>query len=324
MRAPSIDPMIDTKAVEPERLDRRRLLQGVAAGAAAWSACSSSASSPHDVGAPPDGGRTPSDAAPPDDAAFADAEVPADTGTVDIGAVDASVADLGPEDAGVAATGWASGGTAAMTAKARYPNPFTSVPAACALVASSTAGPCTTEDDLDREDISEAGPGLPVRLALRFVDRGCEPLAGVIIKIWHTNYAGVYSGETPAQAFCSGGDATAVAANWFRGARRTDAEGVVYFDTCYPGWYPGRAIHIHFQVKDANRSYQISQLYFPLVLSAEIFRDHPVYQVFGQPDTTNRTDGIARQAPELGLLTLDVARMEDGAMLASKTVAVMS
>lgn len=82
---------------------------------------------------------------------------------------------------------WATGGTASMTDKETYPDPFTGAIDACALVAATTQGPCTTEDELLREDVSEGWTGLPVRLALRVVDTACNPVAGVTVKIWHTN-----------------------------------------------------------------------------------------------------------------------------------------
>jgi len=69
---------------------------------------------------------------------------------------------------------WASGGTAAMLDKASYPSPFTDALSTCALVATTTEGPCTTSSDLAREDISESWSGLPVRLALKVVDGSCK------------------------------------------------------------------------------------------------------------------------------------------------------
>lgn len=213
-----------------------------------------------------------------------------------------------------------------MTDKATYPDPFTGVVSSCVLVATTTEGPCNTPTtDLDREDISEGWAGIPVRLALKLVDASCNPVANATVKIWHTNVEGVYSGQTPNPAFCSNGDQNAISMNYMRGVRTTNADGVVYFDTCYPGWYPGRAIHIHFQVKNGATSYRISQLFFPEDVTSGIFANHVDYREFGQPNTTFSNDGVI--APVTGearaRLVLDVARMSDGAMLASKVVTVM-
>lgn len=220
---------------------------------------------------------------------------------------------------------WASGGTAAMTEKASYPDPFTGTLSSCILVATTTEGPCTTATDLVREDISEAWAGIPVRLALKVVDASCNAVANASVKIWHTNLEGVYSGQTPNPAFCSNNDQNAISMDYMRGVQTTNADGVVYFDTCFPGWYPGRAIHIHFQVKNGNTSYRISQLFFPENITTGIFASHVDYKGFGQPNTTFANDNVI--APITGdartRLILDIARMTDGAMLASKVVTVM-
>ncbi|WP_426752119.1 hypothetical protein [Myxococcus sp. Y35] len=51
-------------------------------------------------------------------------------------------------------------------------------------------------------------------------------------------------GPCYASDFCTSGDAEARAARWFRGVQTTDANGRVNFDTCFPGWYSSRTIHI--------------------------------------------------------------------------------
>lgn len=221
---------------------------------------------------------------------------------------------------------WASGGTAAMTDKASYPDPFTGALTSCAVVASTTEGPCTTESNLVREDVSEGWAGLPVRLALKVVDGACAPVAGADVKIWHTNHEGIYSGKTPNPGMCNDNNESYIATDFMRGVQTTDANGVVAFDTCFPGWYRGRAIHIHVQVTQGGTTYRVSQLFFPEDITRAIFTSHPDYASYGQPDTTFANDnvlgpiaGAARTA-----LVLDVARMSDGAMLASKVVAVVA
>jgi protocatechuate 3,4-dioxygenase beta subunit len=240
----------------------------------------------------------------------------------DGGSTDVDAAPSGPD--APAGSDWATGGTAAMTDKASYPDPFTEAITSCAVVAATTEGPCTTESDLVRDDVSEGWAGLPVRVALKVVDASCEPVPGAAVKIWHTNREGIYSGDTPNHGMCNDDNADYIAMDFFRGVRTTDAAGVVFFDTCYPGWYSGRAIHIHFQVTSGGTTYKISQLFFPEDVTAAIFASHVDYREFGQPNTTFANDNIARGIDELGDHTLAVARMTDGAMLASKVVAVRS
>lgn len=246
-----------------------------------------------------------------------------DAAAIDAGAsVDATAVDAAAgTDAAI--TGWASGGTVAMTDKASYPDPFTAALTSCALVVTTTEGPCTTSDDQAREDISEGWTGLPVRLALKVVDTSCNPLVGATVKVWHTNLAGSYSGETPNPNMCLANQSYATA-DFFRGVRTTDASGVVYFDTCFPGWYNGRAIHIHFQVKSGTTSYRISQLFFPEDITTAIFTSHSEYASFGQPNTTFSNDNIMAGIPTASRdrHIFTVARMTDGAMMASKVVTV--
>ncbi len=249
-----------------------------------------------------------SDVAEAEDTSFADPETR-----------DTSQTDLVPE----VTSEWARGGTAGMTAKASYPTPHEAPPSGCELFIPTTAGPCTTALQLEREDVSEGRSGLPVRLSLRIVDTDCTPRQGLTVRIWHTTAEGSYTGETPNNRFCVL-DPTLASTNAFRGYQTTDGGGVVAFDTCFPGWYPGRAIHIHFEIRDSDRSLGISQIFFPEALTTAIFATHPDYVIFGQPDTAFSSDGVIRGIPESdrNRHLLEIAKMLDGAMLASKTLVI--
>ncbi len=243
---------------------------------------------------------------------------------IDAGRMDSGGADADSSPDGGRAEDWASGGTAAMTDKANYLDPFGDGLAACALVATTTEGPCTTADDQEREDISEAYSGLPVRLVLQVVDTQCQPLTNVTVEVWHSNTEGSYSGDTPNNNMCLQQQSYA-SEDFFRGIQSTDDDGEVYFDTCFPGWYRSRAVHLHFQVKDGANSYRISQLFFPESITQEVFASHPEYSSFGQPDTVFSNDNIMGRIPagEQERHILKVSRMSDGAMLASKVVTVI-
>jgi len=216
-----------------------------------------------------------------------------------------------------AASEWASGGTAAMTGS--YPDPFPTLSTACVLAATATPGPCTEAADQVRKDISEGFPGLPMRLALRVVDGDCNPIEGAKVKVWHTQITGSYSGDTPNNDMCLKNQADS-AKHYFRGVQTSDAAGRVDFDSCFPGWYRGRAVHIHFTVSLGSKSYT-SQLVFDQALVQEIFENHPEYAAYGQPDTSNATDNIVGGG-NLASYTLAASRMSDGAMLAVKELVV--
>ncbi|MEZ4429765.1 MAG: hypothetical protein R3A51_18970 [Nannocystaceae bacterium] len=220
-----------------------------------------------------------------------------------------------------AAGAWASGGTAAMTEKRCYPDPFAAA-TSCLVLCETTEGPCTA-DTIERQDVSEGFSGLPIRLALKIVAvDSCAPVAGAVVEIWHTQRTGVYSGVTPSGAFCYGDDPEAESHLYFRGTQTSDADGRVDFDTCFPGWYGGRAIHIHFRIYLGGERYLTSQLFFDEALTAEIFNAHPEYAEFGQPDTINSNDNIIGGVEDITPYLLETARMADGAMLASKIIAI--
>lgn len=301
---------------------RREVLSTLAASGLLLIACDDGADP---RGAPPDADMPDAEA---QDAMLAGDSALQDGGLPDGSPADASLADQTVADAQIpdmtVVEGWASGGTASIRDKANYPDPFANaaVPA-CVLVATTTAGPCSTATHLDREDVSEGWTGLPMRLGIRVVDTDCQPLAGAMVRIWHTNAGGSYSGQTPRNDFCLL-DQDYARDDFFRGERTTSDDGVVWFDSCLPGWYPGRAIHVHFDVVQGGRSTRISQLTFADDVIAPIFASHPDYRARGPADTSVATDGVFNDLSiaELAKLTLDVARMDDGVMLASTTIAI--
>lgn len=247
---------------------------------------------------------------------FDDAETYADA---EIDAGEDAGEDAGAPDAGAPDT-WATGGTASMDGN--YPDPFTgNLGDTCALTCSATLGPCYVST-LERMDISEGQNGLPVRFAFLLVDESCLPIEGATLDIWHTSAGGYYSGED-APFGCTLGDPAAEMSRWFRGVQTSDASGRVDFNSCFPGWYPGRTIHIHFTVRLKNEEYLTSQLYFDDLLANEIVANEPIYSARGPRDTDNTTDGLisAAAAPDYSFQT---ARMSDGAMLAWKVLVIRS
>lgn len=217
-----------------------------------------------------------------------------------------------------------SQGSSALSPEDRLFDPFGELSSTCALVAQMTKGPCTTQSPPERADISEGWMGLAMVVALRLIDAQCRPLQGAVLRVWHTNHEGSYSGQTPRNDFCLFQPKYA-AQNFFRGEQHTDERGVVRFYSCYPGWYPGRAIHIHFQVIHQGAEHSVSQLYFPEALTHQIFAEHPVYRSHGQPDTDHRRDSIFGDASvaQQQALTLEIQPSPSGTVRAYKTLQVI-
>lgn len=215
---------------------------------------------------------------------------------------------------------WATGGTASISAP--DVDPFEEEnEQVCQLTCSQILGPCQTPIEV-RADISEGVDGLPMRFKLRVVDEACNPIEGAVVDVWHTSPSGLYSGED-ADPFCTLDDEEAVAGHWFRGKQVSDASGQVAFLSCFPGWYAGRAIHIHVQIIVGDTEYLTTQLYFEDTLIDDILRNEELYSNRGERDTRNDVDAALLPA-ELPNFILSTQVRPDGALLAYKTLSIRS
>ncbi|MFL5355055.1 protocatechuate 3,4-dioxygenase [Archangium sp.] len=213
---------------------------------------------------------------------------------------------------------WATGGTASMSGN--YADPFTEgLGSTCALYKASTLGPCHALT-VERMDLSEGQAGLPVRLAFLVVNASCQPMPGATVELWHANPSGLYSGSDAAN-MCTNGNAAARAARYFRGIQTADANGRVDFNTCFPGWYSSRSVHIHFTVRVGGTEYLTSQLFFDDALNNEIIASQPLYGTRGAKDTANANDKVIKES-SLSNHLFQAKQLEDGALLAWKTLVV--
>lgn len=158
----------------------------------------------------------------------------------------------------------------------------------CVLLPAAGAGPFGLEEQFVRRDITEGYPGHALRLGIRVLDADCLAVPGAAVEIWHTDASGDYS------AFEDNGNGKDEAAGttFLRGTQIADEDGIVEFHTIYPGWYPGRTVHIHVRVRVDESLVLTSQLYLDDAYTAQVFTE-PAYADNGQPDTTNATDGLA-------------------------------
>jgi protocatechuate 3,4-dioxygenase beta subunit len=116
-------------------------------------------------------------------------------------------------------------------------------------------------------------------------------LAGALVDVWHCDALGAYS-DVRDRTFDTVGQ------KFLRGYQLTDDSGAVTFQTIYPGWYSGRAVHIHFKVRTSpgeRRGRELtSQLYFDEGITDRVHARAP-YAGKGRRDTRNATDGIYRR-----------------------------
>ena len=151
----------------------------------------------------------------------------------------------------------------------------------CVVRPEQTEGPYFVDEKLHRSDIrrdpsdKSIRPGVPLRLQFQ-VSRisggnACTPLSGAIVDVWHCDAQGVYS-DVRDPRFDTRGK------KFLRGYQQTDQSGLAGFQTIYPGWYEGRAVHIHFKIRasfdssDSSRTQEFtSQLYFDEAVTDRVF-----------------------------------------------------
>ncbi|MEO6397004.1 MAG: intradiol ring-cleavage dioxygenase [Tepidiformaceae bacterium] len=185
----------------------------------------------------------------------------------------------------------------------------------CVVSPELSEGPYFVEQKLNRSDIRSdpasgaTSAGVPLLLAFKVsgvTGAGCSALAAAVVDVWHCDAAGVYSDATD-RSFNTKGK------QFLRGSQITDSAGQVKFTTIFPGWYQGRAVHIHFKVRAANsagKSYEFtSQLFFEEAQIDEIFANAP-YIAKGQGRTKNAADGIFNQGGKT--LTLPLTKSGNG------------
>jgi hypothetical protein len=191
---------------------------------------------------------------------------------------------LGLAALGAAGAAWpaeeASGGPLAVASGA----------VSCVLAPELTEGPYYLPNEAVRRNITEGKPGTPLRLHLTVVSTSnCKPIKDAAVDIWHADASGVYSGV--------GGNT----GTFMRGVQKTDRNGLAMFDTVYPGWYQGRAVHIHVKVHAGGNVVHTGQFFFPDALTEQVYKAAP-YRARGNPSVTDAADSIYRNGGSRSLL----------------------
>ncbi|KAF6809396.1 putative extracellular dioxygenase [Colletotrichum musicola] len=169
--------------------------------------------------------------------------------------------------------------------------------ATCVIVPETTIGPYWVAGELIRTEMTDGQSGVPLHLDVQFVDVStCAGVPEILVDAWHCNATGVYSGVS---ATGQGG----LNSTFGRGVQQTDDDGVVQFDTMFPGHYTGRATHIHVKTTSGatvldNNTYvdgttnHVGQLFFDQSLISEVEAVTP-YSTNQQELTLNSADSIA-------------------------------
>jgi protocatechuate 3,4-dioxygenase beta subunit len=186
----------------------------------------------------------------------------------------------------------------------------------CVVTPVQGVGPFFVDTKLNRADLrldpanGSTRKGVPLRLRLQVFQVGsssCTPLPGATVDLWQCDAEGYYSGVQDERYDTRG-------RKFLRGYQRTDAGGKAEFVTIYPGWYPGRTVHIHFKVRTQTAAGRVaefaSQWYMDDAITDQVHAQAP-YSARGRRDTTNATDrGFSTRGGEQ--LTLHLTRSGEG------------
>jgi protocatechuate 3,4-dioxygenase beta subunit len=200
---------------------------------------------------------------------------------------------LGAIGATGAAVTFGCGSSASSPTSPTTTTTTTSNNAACTVTPTETIGPYPSLVDLFRSDIREGKSGTLLALTITVVNvsNSCSPVSGANVEIWHVDAAGNYSqyGTQATQAY-------------LRGIQTTNATGEVTFITIFPGWYQGRATHIHAEVTIDGRSVKVTQIAFPESVNNSVHTTG-TYASRGTNPIANASDGIFADSLSSELVT---------------------
>ncbi|KAJ4474306.1 Intradiol ring-cleavage dioxygenase [Lentinula aciculospora] len=153
-----------------------------------------------------------------------------------------------------------------------------------------------------RQNIADYQIGLLTYLDIGVIDiNTCKPLPNVLVDIWQANATGHYAGHPePAPHLANeqpqvGGKRSGLLSafprtnfheQWLRGAWQTDSHGVARFTTIFPGYYTGRATHVHTKVFtswtenpngtfDGGKLAHVGQFFFEDDLNMQVDKMYP-------------------------------------------------
>lgn len=182
----------------------------------------------------------------------------------------------------------------------------------CSVTPTETAGPYPTKSPSSyvRSNIVDGQAGVPltVKIYIRNTKNSCNALSGALVDIWHCTALGYYSEYTTGQAGYSSVDYTN--SHFLRGRQTTDTDGLVTFTSIFPGWYSGRAPHIHVHVYNAGgTSLLVTQIAFPAGICDTVYTTADDYKAHGRQDTANTADMVFSDSlsNELATVTGSVA-----------------
>lgn len=211
----------------------------------------------------------------------------------------------------------------------------------CTETPEGEEGPFPTKDPesmISQHIVSDrVGIPLTIKIIIHNINDNCKVMKDAMVDIWHCDSKGEYSEYGGGDMFPPGNRRNAdtsrmplppqqrrndgmqrppmnggpmqandnTAKHFLRGRQTTNTKGVASFTSIFPGWYPGRAPHIHAHIFDKNgQSLLISQIAFPEEIISKVYAQG-AYKDHGQTDTSNKTDHVFKDsiANELAVIS---------------------
>jgi protocatechuate 3,4-dioxygenase beta subunit len=180
----------------------------------------------------------------------------------------------------------------------------------CEVSPSETRGPFPIKSpaDLMRANIVVDRQGVALLINLQVQQKGangCAPMANAQVDIWHCDADGHYSeyGGIRMQ------EKNYTKVSFLRGRQTADMEGRVTFISIFPGWYPGRAPHLHVDILKNDKIVLSTQIAFPVESTAAVYASRGYH---GKEDTPNDRDGIFRNSLAGNMADSVTGNIEDG------------
>lgn len=150
----------------------------------------------------------------------------------------------------------------------------------------------------ERSNLKIKEIGHSVEIKLTIVNKNCKPLKDLKVSLWHNNALGKYSSRDDKMIL------------ELRGFQITDINGTVKFKTILPGWYPGRAPHMHIKITGKNKTLLTTQIFFKQTTTDNLYKKYP-YNKRGKADTDLLKDSIFNSIKnkELHLLKNDTKNL---------------
>ena len=211
------------------------------------------------------------------------------------------------------------GGVVALTGitayKLKHDDVVDALDEACEVSPKETKGPFPnkTPSDYMRAHIIGDRKGIALLITMTILNKNdsCKPLTNALVDVWHCDAIGDYS-----EYNMRSGDLSEK--HFLRGRQTSDANGQVSFVSIFPGYYRGRAPHIHVEVlSKGKKSLLATQIAFPDAICDTVYvtENYP-----GTDYVSSGSDSLFRDSLDQNMVDSVMGNIKDGYTLLKKII----